>query len=350
MKIYTDFSYLTPNNRKNLSPLLAFHWNNLEHEAIFAGESNPASVFDLKSCPAEADWLVLPMHWTYYLWNDKANMGQAASLAEVASKHKKPLVVWYKGDLLPIVPFENTVVFLPGMIGSEAKPNQLACPAFVKDPAPAFSSDKVLYREKKDKPTVGFCGFASSNPVKNLWSIVSGAHLNIRSSLGRYDYKGVPIVPATILRNRALNRLSRSPEVESRFVIRRKYTANQVSAKIGNSSNIFFSNIYETDYTLCVRGYGNWSYRFYETLACGRIPIFIDTDCVLPLSASIDWKKYCVWIDRSERPYLIEKLLDFHSSLSSEEFTELQISCRRLWKEHLTLPGFMTHIREVLPR
>ena len=112
---------------------------------------------------------------------------------------------------------------------------------------------------------------------------------------------------------------------------------------------MFFSNIYDNDYTLCIRGNGNWSYRFYQTLACGRIPIFVDTDCVLPLSTHIDWKKYCVWIDRSDLKQIGEAVTDFHASLSESDFMDLQMSCRALWEEHFTPKGFMDNLKHYLP-
>ena len=45
-----------------------------------------------------------------------------------------------------------------------------------------------------------------------------------------------------------------------------------------------FSSKYTNDnlYGLCVRGFGNFSFRLGETLMMGRIPILIDTECILP--------------------------------------------------------------------
>ena len=52
----------------------------------------------------------------------------------------------------------------------------------------------------------------------------------------------------------------------------------------------YYQNIDNTDYTLCIRGTGNFSVQFYQTLALGRIPIFINTDCILPFEKEINWK------------------------------------------------------------
>ena len=74
---------------------------------------------------------------------------------------------------------------------------------------------------------------------------------------------------------------------------------------------------------MCQRG-GNFSYRFYETLSCGRIPVFVDTDCVLPADDLVDWQKICVWVDESELDEISDRVAGFHSALSPSDFTEMQ--------------------------
>ena len=351
LKIYTEVSSFLLGKSKNLSPLLSFHWDNLSQKEIFLGASNPLSPLTITS-PEEADWFVLPMHWSYYLWNKKANMGEAIHLAKLARIYKKQLIVWFKGDLVPVVPFENAFVFLPGLVKYSAKKNQYACPVFVQDPMPIYGADKILYRPKQAKPSVGFCGYARNSAIKTAWGLIRNIQFSVLSRINKFDYQEVPIIPATLIRARVLRILSQCSEVKTNFIIRNKYyDINKNVDKPKQMSSFtqdYFANIYDNDYTLCLRGYGNWSYRFYETLACGRIPVFIDTDCMLPLSLKINWKKYCVWVKQSELPFIGEKIIDFHSSLSNDEFIELQIACRKLWEEQLTLKGFMNHFQEYL--
>ena len=102
----------------------------------------------------------------------------------------------------------------------------------------------------------------------------------------------------------------------------------------------FYQNIVDSDYVVCVRGAGNFSVRFYETLAMGRIPVFVNTDCLLPLSDKINWKKHVVWVEEKEIPIINKKIVDFHNSLSIKDFKELQLANRTLWLESLTLGGF----------
>ena len=102
----------------------------------------------------------------------------------------------------------------------------------------------------------------------------------------------------------------------------------------------YVENIAESDYVLCARGIGNFSYRLYETLSMGRIPIFIDTDCVLPLDFDIDWRDYCVWVDTGDVDRIGDRVLEFHESLSDAEFEERQRAARRVWETHISPEGF----------
>lgn len=80
-----------------------------------------------------------------------------------------------------------------------------------------------------------------------------------------------------------------------------------------NARYEFVKNMQESDYIINCRGSGNYSHRLIETLCCGKIPIFIDTDCVLPYDSAINWKNYCIWVEENEVPFIAEKVLDFHS-------------------------------------
>ena len=106
----------------------------------------------------------------------------------------------------------------------------------------------------------------------------------------------------------------------------------------------FYKNIENTDYTLCIRGTGNFSARFYETLALGRIPIFINTDCMLPFNDVIDWKKHVIWIEQREISEIATKIRNFHNGLTQDSFISLQIKNRKLWEEYFSFPGFIKNL------
>jgi hypothetical protein len=99
-------------------------------------------------------------------------------------------------------------------------------------------------------------------------------------------------------------------------------------------------SLFENDYTVCIRGAGNYSYRLYETLAAGRIPLFINTRCVLPFEDEIDWRQHCLWIEEEDINHAGEIVADFHRRISPQRFEEVQIANRRIWDERLSALGF----------
>lgn len=346
MKIYTDQKRCNSEALPSLNPVLAFHWQGFSEQEREQGKNNSESPFILVNDPADADACILPKEWNYYLWHKKQS--EAISLGKEAGRYGKKILIWFRGDLTPVMPVPNAIVFQSAMYRSKKKAYQFAAPYFVGDPTLKYSEGKIVLRQKLDRPVIGFCGYAGVRISKIGYGMLASVHQNLSSLLGHSNYESSPIVPATVLRARALKHLSSSNRVRANFIIRDKYRAGIRKKQEGREvvASEFFDNIYHSDYTVCIRGYGNWSIRFYETLACGRIPIFIDTDCILPFESSIDWKKYCVWVERKELPYIAEKVADFHSQITANEFVDLQLSCRKVWKERLSIQGFMSHIAE----
>lgn len=97
---------------------------------------------------------------------------------------------------------------------------------------------------------------------------------------------------------------------------------------------------------ICIRGGGNFSVRFYEALAMGRIPILIDTDSSLPLSDVIQWKDHVVWVPYKDRNRVDTILIDFHNRLKKEEFEDLQLRNRKLWEDYLRYGSFFKKMIE----
>ncbi len=89
----------------------------------------------------------------------------------------------------------------------------------------------------------------------------------------------------TFPRIEALNILKRKrptyPDVELDIVERQSFTGSQ------QEKNEYVDHLCRNTYILCPRGTENYSYRIYETLCFGRIPVVIDTNVVLP--PEINW-------------------------------------------------------------
>ena len=131
------------------------------------------------------------------------------------------------------------------------------------------------------------------------------------------------------------------------YLYRNRYRAGaKTQQEMSNTMKEYYDNIVDSDYVLCVRGAGNFSVRLYETLMCGRIPVFIDTDCLLPFDDEIEWNNHIVRIPWSNRKNVANIISDFHYQIDSESFKLMQQRNRELWKTYLCVPRMMHYVKE----
>jgi hypothetical protein len=82
--------------------------------------------------------------------------------------------------------------------------------------------------------------------------------------------------------------LRKNKLIDTNFILRNKYRAGVTSESQREcATRAFFDNIFNNPYTFCLRGAGNFSVRFYETIVMGRIPLLIDIDIRLPIEGVI---------------------------------------------------------------
>jgi len=113
----------------------------------------------------------------------------------------------------------------------------------------------------------------------------------------------------------------------------------------------YVDSVFENSYSLCIRGAGNWSYRFFEALSAGRIPVLLDTDCALPLEASVQWDRHVCRIPLKQIKESAAILNRFHRSLGPEGHARIQVANRRLWVDHICPAKFFVNaLRHTLER
>lgn len=145
------------------------------------------------------------------------------------------------------------------------------------------------------------------------------------------------------LRGKVLDAIESSGAVRTHFVRRRRNLGPPMAGVDEDSlrrqmRREYVQSVFENPYSLCIRGAGNWSYRLFETLAAGRIPILIDTDSVLPLEDAIDWAQHLCRIPIQHLPRAGALIAEFHGHLGPQGLVAMQIRNRRLWLERLE-PG-----------
>jgi hypothetical protein len=292
----------------------------------------------------DTDAAILPANWEHILRNKKAKE-LALDFIEVAREAGKPVVIFFWSDSYEMVPIENAIVFRTSFYRSTRRSNEFAMPAWSEDFTEKYFVSQLPLRPKREKPTVGFCGYAAPRePLKKATRRVLRWGANI---LGI----GVPrrnLGP--VLRSKVMHMLAKSPLVETNFVVRERFLGGALLPHgrkdfdtLQRIRREYVQNMVDSDYVICLRGGGNFSYRLYETLSCGRIPLFIDTDCVLPYDWLIDWKQHSLWVDAKDVSNVAKRVAAFHEALSPKDFRDLQVSCRKLWEDWLSPQGFFAN-------
>lgn len=301
----------------------------------------------------EADLAIYPGYWQMCRFPEAQSL--LIELAQKAREKNIPLAVFVGGDLPEDVPVEDAFIFHTSLYHSRRKLNAFAMPALIQDLVSKYLDGKLVIREKRAKPTVGFCGHAP--PLSMAWNrekVKESVRLGL-SYLG--VTKLVPERAAHCARVKALLSLQKSKLVNSNFQLRHRsgmvwaygYLLPQEKVNHQQQRKDFINNLVSSDYILCARGYGNYSVRLYEALCCGRIPVFVNTDCVLPYDFSQDWRQYCVWVEEKDLPRIGEKVAEFHNQLSPSEFIDLQYACRNFWQEWLSPEGFFSNFYRHFP-
>lgn len=288
-----------------------------------------------------ADVVILTMAWNYYVLTKQTDI--AISFVNECNKKGKKVFSWNSGDHGVRVPtFENLIVFRESGYRSKFSTTEFSLPSFINDPLKKYYNTQTPFTiTYTPKPLIGFCGQAQLSQVRSVKEVFQIFIRNLKFYIGWTKDEPEALLATTYLRASILRTLQHEAIVDTDFILRDKYRAGVTQNKDAHETTLeFYDNLKSCPYIVCVRGGGNFSVRFYEALAMGRIPVFINTDSSLPFYDEIEWKKHVVWVEYKDRDKVAEKVLEFHNSLSTEEFSELQYANRKLWEEYLTLAGF----------
>lgn len=296
--------------------------------------------------PENADVHVLALKWNWYVEGSGAPVPEALGMAADARKDGVPFLVFAEGDLRTRFPDPSAHIFQASLHRSDRRPREHAMPPRFEDYRERYRGGAEELRTWSPRPVVGFCGQAGGSAFRSAVRRLRLMRERQRHArLGSATLSEPPRLEHTKLRTRALQTLDRSPFVETDFRLLPRYRAGigdlpPEDPRVIEARERFIGNVLGTDYTLCVRGRGNWSKRFYETLCLGRIPALVDTDGVLPFEDEIPWSDLCVVVDVGDLDALPSRIAERHQALGPEGFADAQRACRTVWEDSVSLSGF----------
>jgi hypothetical protein len=271
---FTEIPFIVPSlNEATYKTLTSIHniWNEaLFTKMFFSGKMLFDECDNIESC----DYSILPFKF-------REDDERVEQICENAARFNKTVIGFYNDDNEYALSLPNNLILLRTSIGkSTKKANERSCPVFVPDHFPGIYDAE---------DSIGFCGY------------------------------GYPF------RRYALDEISKFYKTD--IVYRNGFFGgddNKVQIR-----REYYANLLKNKYTFCMRGAGNFSYRFYESLSFGRIPVLIDTDTILPLQTKIDWDKHIIIVDNNinSMSQIAEKIQNSDISMTEN---------RKLWEEDFT--------------
>lgn len=293
-----------------------------------------------------ADFLALPISVEYLF--EQGEQKYFENYLNLAKSNQKKLIVFASGDHGKTIFDEDVIMVRLGGFKSKFPKNTFIMSPFIDDPIQKFGLDFCLL-DYEEKPTIGFVGHSAKGMKK--WS--KEFLIFIKSNLERIIRKKATdlqaFYPSSIKRHQYLTGLKNNTKVISNFIFRNKYRGGKLSeAERLKTTLEFYDNIAQNAYTFCLRGGGNFSVRFYETLAMGRIPLLINTDCQLPFENKINWNRNAIIINQTNVTSIIAAIEDFHQKLDVTTFKEIQTENREIWKNFFTKESYFITFQKEL--
>ncbi len=347
--VYIDQSHFDKKFKDYVFEILkANFFNELSPEQRLSKFGDYIQLFEYTNNIEEADFAMLPMAWNYYIENNKTKLAEDFIKFCTINNKKVATYIAYDYGVTPTV--NDVYIFRQSGYQSKRLINQYSCPFFLSDQlARRYKREEIFLREKQSKPIVGFCGQAKVSTITNARHLATIALNNFLYTTKLKSWEPQTLYPPVLRREKTLEILEQSNLIQTNFIKRTAYRGGANTPEEKEKTTFeYYENLIHSDYIVCIRGGGNFSVRLFETMMMGRIPLFINTDCVLPFDNFIDWKKQCVWVEESDVKFAPQILADFHNEIHPDDFKSMQLSNRNLWMKHLSIKGFFNSLAQTL--
>lgn len=241
------------------------------------------------------DYVVLPYKW-------RGMDDSTAQILADCKENNKRLLVFLNSDYnddVNLSPAE-AFIFKTGLYKGTKKPNEHEFPAFVDD---RFGGE-----HSKGDCSIGFCGDANQHRLAGV------------------------------------NSLKADGRIVCDFTMRDVFWGHAQNQTFRDE---FFSNLKNNTFGFCCRGSGNFSFRFYEILSMGRIPVLLSTDSVLPFDDHIGYEECCIIVNMSEVSTLGDRVHKFYTE-NKESIKHIQTKCREVYDRFLSPLGYSNTISRFL--
>lgn len=300
--------------------------------------------FTLVDDISQADYVLMPYGYGRLL---EVNPAKVRRIIEDAMRAKKKLLIDGSGDLELPINIPHAVILRVSRYRYNVRPNEITVPFPAEDLLESYYDGQLQVRGKSEVPSVSFTGWGKLSLKMRLKTHLKELPITAAALVEkkrRAEHKGL------FFRERALAALQSTSGVDARISVLPSYSGHvkTMLGSVEDNRRAFVENLMDADYALCVRGDANASVRFYEALSLGKIPLFLDTACVLPLEDRIDYRAFSVFVDHAETARIGLKLREFHERCTPEYFEEMQRLARDTYRSYLRTDAFSSNLADLL--
>ncbi len=298
-------------------------------------------VVELVDDLSAADFILLPYDYFSILERDRAVFDEYLALSKKSGK--KILIFDFSDYSERSIDVPNSWIFRVAGYRHHWRENEIMMPYFVED---LCVGRPIEVRIKGEKPVIGFCGWAG---FKTWRAAVKAKVKMVYLNMLRYaqgDKEARAHEQGIFLRIAALKRLAASSKVLTNFIVRRAYGSHKATIELSpeEARRQYIENMENSDLALAVRGDSNFSQRFYEALSLGRIPLLIDTDCVLPLENELRYDEFMIRVDHRDIGRIGDIVAERYRALSPEDFKKMQQRAREVFENYLKADSFFAYV------
>lgn len=228
---------------------------------------------------------------TKFVWGVSGFEPHQTFLNEYGKQPKKVVAFWItdNNDVFEVPP--NVYFFRTSLYRRWRNPTEDILP-FVFEP---FEGKEFRVLLHTTKPIIGFCGAA--------WPI----------------------------RKPTLDKFRNDERFKTLYIEHSHFSAG--------TREMYQENILGSHFTICDRGAGNFTMRFWHVLSLGRVPILVEDDMVWPFAREIDWNNLC--IRAQDLVDLAEKTLVFYHTHNMEH---VQQQCLQTYQLYFTQERYLDKV------
>ena len=194
----------------------------------------------------DADYVLVPYSYERL---KAANPHLLQTIIADAQQAGKPLLIDGAGDIEHPINIPNSVILRISRYRYSTKPNEITVPFPAEDLLESYVEGKLQVREKPERPSVGFTGWARLGPKSKLKLWLKELPVTLTAL---FDPKRGAEHKGVLFRAKTLAALSQESRIEPHFTARASYSGHlkTIQGSFADNRREFVQNLLNSDYAL----------------------------------------------------------------------------------------------------